>query len=593
MGLVVVLAVLWLGWQFVRSDASQRAADVARSHSAAAPSAAPGNFHNVDEVSEDQSDLARAAIQASPLAPRASERWVSLRVLDGAGAPLVEATCEVEVSSESEQRAIRSDRAELRTDSDGRLRVRVDVHWDPSLRRTLRVMHRDAGRPSTIVPLTADLSAALPTGVTELGDLTLGTGELVGAGVVLDSDGAPRRGARVFAWFAEDPTHEPLEATTAANGRFTLREASYAPLARSGRRLVLRAGAHRHAWSDPIDAEFGETELAVRLVGGGAIRGHVSAEDPWSASRLTLVACRTDVELPDGASDTAEVETELEPPPFRLLRLAPGVYRVEARSPEGEVLASVAGLVVRDGELTTDPRLEPLVVGPIPEARLRFVDRRGRGVTSLELTRRLASESGGGRWLSFGPIGSKIRLRAAPGDGPLLARARGKVPKRVDVVSGEHDVQLDDAPIVRWTFSRAATGEERDRRVRLVATTRPFVDVAWTSVHELELGSAVGSLGGVEDFGNSVRLPPGVHELAWLCAGGEGELLRYVDPLRPRITVAAGPDDVEVTIDVPDDLLARLERGERHVPATHPDPEVDPWRLRREFPPRARRPGPR
>jgi hypothetical protein len=69
-------------------------------------------------------------------------------------------------------------------------------------------------------------------------------------------------------------------------------------------------------------------------------------------------------------------------------------------------------------------------------------------------------------------------------------------------------------------------------------------------------------------------LGPGEYEIAWLADGDEGELCRYVEPSRPRVAVTGDGAIARPRIEVPDDLLERLDGTPRFVPT----PALDPWR---------------
>ncbi len=167
--------------------------------------------------------------------------------------------------------------------------------------------------------------------------------------------------ARFFALFE-------AEAVTDAEGKFELR-ADYAGLDLAGTTLT---AATRRSRSTPATFAAGDTNVEIRVIGYGGIKGSIKVISPDLKGDVTIRA-RPVGEEPNqgggfggfggggrGGRTTARVDAKTGN--FELKELLPGRYDVSVRYDDAEAL-SIVGIEVTSGETNADPRLQNVALG--------------------------------------------------------------------------------------------------------------------------------------------------------------------------------------------------------------------------------------
>lgn len=223
---------------------------------------------------------------------------------------------------------------------------------------------------------------------------------------------------------------------------------------------------HAHAGREPIAAEAAllervdADELVLRLAPVGSIEATIAVPPEVDDDEIELV-----VEHPDAAFES-ELSTDRRGRAWSD-SLAPGTYRVHARLRHGGPrLATYDDVVVRPGEVTRDPRLDPVRL----ESLVTRIDVLARSPRRHSLN--LVASQGGrpasvrrmstSRWHVFGVAGVPFDLRLLAGEA-VVARADGvrenvalDAPERVRV-----RLELDvDAELPRGGWPRIVGFEQ-------------------------------------------------------------------------------------------------------------------------------------
>lgn len=302
----------------------------------------------------------RTQSERATIEVRLGQRGATLvgRALDAEGKPLGGALVQVRLGGPDEEQ-----RFQLgppgRADVEGRFRCEIETgEWlkeRPFVLQLVQLGEDGADLASAERPLPP-----LVQGKNELGDFRLGELPVFAAGRVVDGEGQPVGGARVQAQKrgiepggTEEYVH-PLDhasCLTDALGRFTLRAAS------RERELELVA-RKAHLESRPIRVTLGTRELQIELVAGGEIAGRLQVDAALPASRFYVFA------EPENAGGGEHQTQPMRPDAdgrFLIRGLKPGSYRVLVRDDQGwNEVASVAGVLVKEGERTRDTRLDPI-----------------------------------------------------------------------------------------------------------------------------------------------------------------------------------------------------------------------------------------
>lgn len=374
---------------------------------------------------------------------------LAFRALDEAGAALAETELELVLEQRSLHMSQRS-ASTLRTDEAGRFEFELAEAFVEGDQRRLLVCARAGTLGASL-----DLGRPFEPGGVELGDVVLHGAPVLVAGHVLDLAGAPLPDAavRLELWQHEgdeaDPAPEYWESTEAsgrsdAGGEFTVH--GFVDAIRV--RAWAEASARR---SEVVEAPVGATGLVLTVLSTGALAGSVRVDPLVPPGALELRVVREGTE-PGAHSDEDRGRHVVEPLPdgrFRFEGLLPGRYSVVVGIEDDEPeLVRVAGVEVRSGETSADPRLQELDL----RARVhvvRLVLHSPAGALGLEgnLVFHASGTPDPERWR--GIRGSSVSLATAWEriDGTLTMH--GFRPVVLANLSGEHEVELVPALRVR------------------------------------------------------------------------------------------------------------------------------------------------
>lgn len=226
---------------------------------------------------------------------------------------------------------------------DGRIEVLLPDPLRAGGRRFLR-LSLDDERIAIV-----DLSRALPTGRTDLGDVRIGDGPIVAEGIVVDARGAPIAGANVrVEAFGGEPRewrrNDEPSMTTGADGRFRLLGFPIEePRSVVARKSGLCPSTRRRI-------TYGELGLELRLQDTGALAGRVLGATELARHGVELSAQLQEVVVERDPSTSRSV-TSWKKEAFRLDALRPGRWRLELAIANSTV--ALRELDVIAGETTT------------------------------------------------------------------------------------------------------------------------------------------------------------------------------------------------------------------------------------------------
>lgn len=366
------------------------------------------------------------------------------RVVDREGAPLARAAFEL-FWSFGEQGEV-GPFAHATTDANGAFRVSVESPESDQTTSNLTIRMND---PDFGVAAEGSRSVGLPLaqGAFELGDVFVDALPLVVAGVVVDELGRPVKTAGVRA-FARPSDAEDAEyygdwwgaGRTNGEGRFELRGRA------NGDDIEVTATAGELA-SSPVRARRGQRDVTVALEPTGTIAGRVVADATTRSGAMIVQLMRETLGEGEFVGH-AEVAAD---GGFVARRLRPGTYTAVLHDASlWSELTRVTGIVVRAGEVTRDPRLDPLDLrGTRFVVKLTVVDERGDPVPQGWF-RREVSDANGEAQLEWGPISNGKLTAAHDGSGATLhLQAEGYCSLKLDKVMTDQTVTMHRAPRVR------------------------------------------------------------------------------------------------------------------------------------------------
>jgi hypothetical protein len=256
------------------------------------------------------------------------------------------------------------------TDAEGRLRIEFDADdlLDEDEDMFVEFVQIDP-RQVDVARVRTQLPRVLPRGSADLGDLRLSELPVFVAGVTLDSARRPVGGVEVTAQAHQrddygELTLQPVPGVRAlsdAQGRFVLR----APASLREAQLTAQKS---ELSSEPRDASVGAKDVELVLLPAGEIAGKVELHRTIQPSRLYMRAHLENTESEDESEHWIPLGADGS---FYFRSLKPGRYTVAACSRDRDSpLETVEGVEVRRGEVTRDPRLDPLSL----DASLRGVE---------------------------------------------------------------------------------------------------------------------------------------------------------------------------------------------------------------------------
>jgi hypothetical protein len=314
---------------------------------------------------------------------------------------------------------------------------------------------------ATLVPYRAPLGGTARFRVAgsklvELGDVTLTPRPLLASGIVVDSSGAPFPRAEVLAVETPDPAgggnripRKELACATDAVGRFAL-------LGAVDGEIVVEARHGSAIAPASVTVEPGRSDVRLVLERTGSLETTVLL-DPGVPSVV-----RVNVVDPSGRGGNRESSLP-SPQGFRRLHadFAPGDYTVSCRW-GATTLAEVPDVRVRAGEVTRDPRCNPIDL----RGRFRTIDLEVRGPADAAGYCTVDVQEHGGVGSNSGAasarIGEHTKFYVLWPAVDLVLRADGFRTARVENVTDSASVTLEPGPLVRFVLddaSRAWLGE--------------------------------------------------------------------------------------------------------------------------------------
>jgi hypothetical protein len=362
---------------------------------------------------------------------------IALRAVGPDDAPLARQRVDLQLVTERERH--RAPTTSRWTDDDGRLRWVVA----PALADGPRAIQLTAIVDGAPLEGGVAIPSGLGAGEHDLDVVVLRAVPPLAAGRVVDVAGRPIEGATVLArsvaWTEIDgelrerrATLQSGRATTDAAGRFFLRAGP------ACERVELRAQGIGWAAGEPVVVAPGAWGVELALAEEAAIAGRVLLAAEARPVLLQVVAERTS----DGSAFARAAELRLDRS-FGLPELPPGLYDVRVvRRTDGQILATVPGvLATREGS-APDPRLDPLDL----RERLRFLrirvrDPDGRDATDLRAWQRPAGS--GAPWSELTHTGDgEAQVVTAEPALDLLLVAAGMERVQLDRVAATRDVVL-------------------------------------------------------------------------------------------------------------------------------------------------------
>ncbi len=289
------------------------------------------------------------------------------RLVDDAGQPLggVYLNLNVELAGGGIRRGIDARTVGgCKSDEDGRVSITFDLAPGQLAGAVVDVAVttiREGGQllRTELPPIT--LATEFRAARTDLGDVRTTRGEVIAAGRVTDPSGAPvpHTTVRARRWKGEYWGRVPKAiAVTEADGRFVLRGSVDATTVQ----LVTDDGTHY--LPAPIELRRGATDVAVVVRPTGGFSGSLRL-DPTLRGAVNLrfvgpPAARGGNVIPGRGPSVPVMEGRRG---FRANGLRPGVGRLDVVR-GSEVLVTVAGIEIVEGEISNDARLQGLVVAP-------------------------------------------------------------------------------------------------------------------------------------------------------------------------------------------------------------------------------------
>ena len=259
-------------------------------------------------------------------------------------------------------------------------------------------MRMFGGRDDAAPLAERDFLAPKPGEIMKVADVVIPRKPVLAAGRVLDAAGKPVRRANVTLSAANRPqggrggpqSGAPVgggaqgggfdarlfavyeaEATTDAEGKFELR-ADYVGLDLAGTTLT---AASRRARSNPATFTAGDTNIEIRVIGYGGIKGSIKVVSPELKGDVTVRA-RLSGEDPNqgggfggfggfgggGRGGRSTARADAKDGGFELKDLLPGRYDISVRYDDAEAL-TITGIEVTSGQTNADPRLQNVALG--------------------------------------------------------------------------------------------------------------------------------------------------------------------------------------------------------------------------------------
>lgn len=305
------------------------------------------------------------------------------RVLREDGAPLADSTLSLRyLWGEDDPAEAQSYELDYKphTDAQGRFEIEFNMgDWndDDESSATFELAQVDARGEVTAIA-RVELPVRLPQGEFDVGTLRLVAVPEFASGVTLDAERRPVGGVRVSVYVpSEDESGEYDDARadtefalSDAQGRFRLR----LPARFRSVRLEARKD---DLCSSRVAVERGASGVELLLEPAGQVAGQIQWAGMSSGVRLFVTST---AEGPGDNQQRMPWVSVLADGQFFVRGLRQGRYTIDVRTMEGdEPLASVAGVEVRSGETTRDPRLDPLsLASSLRVATLTILDGAGK-----------------------------------------------------------------------------------------------------------------------------------------------------------------------------------------------------------------------
>jgi len=487
------------------------------------------------------------------------------RLVDVDGTPLEPGSVRIDltVRDASFGEEINAGMAEARIDADGRFRAAPDemtaVRSPVEARGPGRVLLRvpATGGEDTLagsVPLTFPL----PRGLTDVGDVVVALPPAAFQGRVVDADGAPIEGARVFASRLEDGRTSWVtgaETNSRGDGAFALR----ADLAPGSYRL--HASAKGYLLADPTPAKVGATGIDVEMLASGSVAGRVTVADGVPVERLRVEVASIELERDWPSQPSRAIDQPKKGGAFELRTVYPGRSLLTVHLPGVDAPILSRELVVAAGKNDVGALDVAASVRPVA---LAIRDADGRPVP-----RGYATVTAGGATLRAEFVGGELSLLVPTLPVDVELRANGFLPLVVRDLSAGQAVVLRPAGFAR---------------VALPADLRPLPESLELRVVVLPAGEASALADALLVFADgTTELPagfhwragavpvsatapaevalqePGAYVASWSVRAADGRSGgmwlegRTAVELAPGATVTAGPDPGELA-----DALERL-----------------------------------
>lgn len=380
------------------------------------------------------------------------------RLLREDGAPLADSTLGLRyLWGEDDPAEAQSYELEYKphTDVQGRFEIEFNMgDWndDDESSATFELAQFDARGEVTAIA-RVELPVRLPQGEFDVGTLRLVAVPEFASGVTLDAERRPVGGVRVSVYVPsedesgefEDARADTEFALSDAQGRFSLR----LPARFRSVRLEARKD---DLCSSRVAVERGASGVELLLEPAGQIAGRVEWNGLASGVRLFITA------IAEGSSSNAPavpwVPVQADGP-FFVRGLRPGRYTVDVRTMEGdEPLASAAGVEVRSGETTRDPRLDPLALGGrLRVATLTILDGSGKLLSeNLNVIARYADGNGDDyQWVPIVAGRAAVLVRdPAPA---VSVMGEDYLTQYIEVLTDDRTVVMRPAPTVRFQLA--------------------------------------------------------------------------------------------------------------------------------------------
>lgn len=380
------------------------------------------------------------------------------RLLREDGAPLADSTLGLRyLWGEDDPAEAQSYELEYKphTDVQGRFEIEFNMgDWndDDESSATFELAQLDARGEVTAIA-RVELPVRLPQGEFDVGTLRLVAVPEFASGVTLDAERRPVGGVRVSVYVPsedesgefEDARADTEFALSDAQGRFSLR----LPARFRSVRLEARKD---DLCSSRVAVERGASGVELLLEPAGQIAGRVEWNGLASGVRLFITA------IAEGSSSNAPavpwVPVQADGP-FFVRGLRPGRYTIDVRTMEGdEPLASAAGVEVRSGETTRDPRLDPLKLGAsMRVATLTILDGAGNPLSQdLNVIARYKDDNGDDyQWVPIVAGRAAVLVRdPAPA---VSVMGEQFLTQYIEVLTDDRTLVMRPAPTVRFQLT--------------------------------------------------------------------------------------------------------------------------------------------